>query len=341
MVSLRASVDLKSPDTATGLQTKEPDRLVRYVGGNVSVRAICATSVVTEVVSKHNCSPIASIALGRAVLATALLANGRDEGESLQLRILGNGPCGAIIAEATSALEVRAMLGEPSAEADSVPELIGVNEEATLRLTRTHPFWRRPYTGTIALSSGEIAEDVVKYLTMSEQTPASMGLNVEWDNEAGCIKHAEGWLVTLLPGWDAGEVGVVEANIGSFGRMETGTLSRPDAICQHLMRELRGSYQAEQIPRFRCSCSKHRLLTSVMMLGKTEVLKLLKEKENVDAKCDWCGTSHVVTPDEIREHMKSEEGESEVMLRQASPRQMKLQEDEVKQMPEQGAANWH
>lgn len=174
------------------------DELVRYCGGNVVVRALCATELVRQVVSQHDCSPMAGIALGRAVLATVLLANGRDEGERLQLRIQGEGPIGSIITEASSALTCRGMVGAPKASAATVPELLG---GGTLRLTRTHPYWKRPYTGTIGLTSGEIAEDVVQYLTKSEQTPASMGLSVELDEE-GQIKEAEGWLVTLLPGLD-------------------------------------------------------------------------------------------------------------------------------------------
>ena len=243
------------------------DQLVRYMGGNVVVRALCATELVQKVIGQHQCSPMAGIALGRALLATTLLANGRDEGESLQLRIQGDGPIGSIITEASSALTVRGMVGNPAADAPSVPDLVGVGSASTLRLTRTHPYWKRPYTGTIGLKSGEIAEDVAQYLGMSEQTPASMGLSVEWDSEAvgggeqqffwtliknqvgdqgwsringwgiqpsfmncscqdlrkqsktceshfirrvatvqaGCVKQAEGWLVTLLPGRALGE----------------------------------------------------------------------------------------------------------------------------------------
>eukprot|EP00931_Biecheleriopsis_adriatica_P102037 TRINITY_DN77068_c0_g1_i1.p1 TRINITY_DN77068_c0_g1~~TRINITY_DN77068_c0_g1_i1.p1 ORF type:complete len:404 (-),score=92.49 TRINITY_DN77068_c0_g1_i1:13-1224(-) len=317
-----------------------PDRLVRYLGGNVSVRALCATELVRKVCGMHSCSPSASVALGRAVMATALLANGRDEGETLQMRIQGHGPIGTIIAEANSSLTCRGMLGNPQAEADSVPALVGVGEDSTIRVTRTHPFWKRPYTGTSALQCGEIAEDVVQYLSVSEQTPASMGLNVEWDAEAGCVKHAEGWLVTLLPGWDEGEVGVVEANIKNFGRMEASDAPRPDAICQHMMRELRGEFQAEQTPSFSCSCSKPRLASAVMMLGKTEVADILEKEETVEARCDWCSKMLYLTPDEVREHMLSEDGKEQVETRSASPRQMKLKEDELKEMPSAGQADW-
>jgi len=221
-----------------------------------------------------------------------------------------------------------------------VPELLGAGEEATLRVTRTHPFWKRPYTGTIQMKSGEVAEDIVQYLAMSEQTPASMGLSVEWDHEAGRVKHAEGWLVTLLPGWGEAEVSVVEANSKTFGRMEPSDRPRPEAICEHMMRELVGEFQMEAPLAYRCPCSTKRLLTAVMMLGKTEVLKILKEKEDIVATCDWCGNKLKLTPDQIRQHMRSDEGSVEVATRSATPRQLKLREEELQQLPEPGTASW-
>lgn len=315
------------------------DQLVRYMGGNVVVRALCATELVQKVIGQHQCSPMAGIALGRALLATTLLANGRDEGESLQLRIQGDGPIGSIITEASSALTVRGMVGNPAADAPSVPDLVGVGSASTLRLTRTHPYWKRPYTGTIGLKSGEIAEDVAQYLGMSEQTPASMGLSVEWDSEAGCVKQAEGWLVTLLPGWDEAEVSVVQANINTFDRMES-TGSRPHDICKHMMRELRGEFQAEQKPTFRCKCSKKRLATAVMMLGKSEVEQILRDKETVEAQCDWCGSPLTLTPEEVFHHLSSDKGQQEMATRSYTPRQLKLKEEELKAMPATGKADW-
>jgi len=332
-------------DNASQLNADPPsvepdDRLVRYLGGNVSVRALTATGLVREVCARHEASPIVSLALGRALMGTALLANGRDEGETLQLRISGDGPCGTVLAEASSSLECRGYVAEPQADARNVPELVGVGEKSTLRVTRTHPFWKQPYTGTILLKSGEIAEDIVQYLATSEQTPASMGLNVEWDKEAGHVKHAEGWLVTLLPGWDDASVGVVEANIASFARMPATDKSRPEAICEHMMRELCGEFQIEERLKWKCTCSEQRLLRAVMMFGKKEVLEMLKEKKDVEATCDWCGRRLSVTPEQIREHMKTDEGKSEVETRSASPRQLKLQEGDLLEVPTPGTADW-
>jgi len=317
-------------------------KLVRYLSedGTVSVRAIVATELVREACEKHGCSQAASVALGRALLGVELMASGRDEGETLQLRINGNGPCGSIIAEANSALQCRGFLGDPKAEAGSVPELVGVGAGCFLRVTRMHPFWKTPYSGTTELSSGEIAEDIVQYLALSEQTPASMGLNVMWDEEAGRVKYAEGWLVTLLPGWDQAAVGVVETNIASFGRMDESDRPRAEAICEHMMRELVGKFQLEETPSFRCSCSENKLLTSVMMLGETEVLKIVRDKETVEARCDWCGRQMTVGHDKVRDFMKSDDGKEQVEQGAYSPRQLKLQEDELQKMPAKGEADW-
>lgn len=329
--------------TGGGATAGEEDRLVRYLDadGLVSVRAMTATNLVRDACLRHGCSPIASLALGRALMGTVLLADGRDEGETLQLRLQGGGPCGSIIAEASASLHCRGFVAEPGAEAASVPELVGFGEGATLRVTRTHPFWKSPYTGTSEMKSGEIAEDIVQYLAVSEQTPASMGLSVEWDPEAGCVKHAEGWLVTLLPGWDEARVNVVEANIANFGRMQVRPgLPRPEAICEHMMRELVGSFQVEGRLKWRCTCSEQRLLTALMMLGKTEVLRILKEKEDVSAKCDWCGRSLSLTPEQIREHLLTDEGRNEVETRSSSPRGLKIDEEQMQQAPEPGTASW-
>ena len=61
----RLQASLKEPAEQAAAPDGEPDRLVRYLGGNVSVRAISATDLVQKVTGMHACSPMASIALGR------------------------------------------------------------------------------------------------------------------------------------------------------------------------------------------------------------------------------------------------------------------------------------
>jgi len=106
------------------------------------------------------------------------------------------------------------------------------------------------------------------------------------------------------------------------------------------MRELRGEFQAEQKPTFRCKCSKKRLATAVMMLGKSEVEQILRDKETVEAQCDWCGSPLTLTPEEVFHHLSSDKGQQEMATRSYTPRQLKLKEEELKAMPATGKADW-
>jgi len=347
-----AAVETEVPGTKA---STTPDRLVRYLGadGIVSVRALVATEAVRKIATEqHSASPISAIALGRSAMAALLLANGRDEGEKVQLRIEGGGPGGNIIAEASSGMSIRAMMGHPEAEASSVPELLGNAEDARISVVRTHPYWKAPYTGTTPLESGEIAEDIVNYLGRSEETPSSMGLSVEWDSEAQQVKHAEGWLVTALPPRNNADeeellqreavLSVMESNIRSFMKENAQAdddETREDAICQHLMRELLGEFQLQEFPTVACSCSEEKVLGAVMMLGKMEVLRILRDKEDVEAKCEWCGKDYVLTTDQVRTHMKSEVGEEVLVTKASNPRNLKYDE-EMQERPQEGTADW-
>ena len=65
-----------------------------------------------------------------------------------------------------------------------------------LAVVRSHPEWERPYTGIVELASGEIAEDMAKYLAESEQQNAAIALGVSINKDAS-IRAAGGFLVQV------------------------------------------------------------------------------------------------------------------------------------------------
>ena len=78
------------------------DELVRTytADGSASVRVLTATGLVREAARRHATSPTATVALGRALMGTLLLANGGQDGERVQLHVRGDGPLGAILVTA-------------------------------------------------------------------------------------------------------------------------------------------------------------------------------------------------------------------------------------------------
>ncbi|HSJ96545.1 MAG TPA: Hsp33 family molecular chaperone HslO, partial [Myxococcota bacterium] len=76
-----------------------PDALVRTLSadGGVSVRVLAATRLVREAARRHETSPTATVALGRALMGGLLLASEAQDGERVQVRIRGDGPLGSIL----------------------------------------------------------------------------------------------------------------------------------------------------------------------------------------------------------------------------------------------------
>ena len=65
-----------------------------------------------------------------------------------------------------------------------------------LAVVRNHPEWERPYTGIVELASGEIAEDLAKYLVESEQQNAAIALGVSIGRDLE-IRAAGGFLIQV------------------------------------------------------------------------------------------------------------------------------------------------
>lgn len=63
-------------------------------------------------------------------------------------------------------------------------------------MVRSHPEWDRPYTGIVELATGEIAEDLAKYLVESEQQNSALALGVSINKDAS-IRAAGGFLIQV------------------------------------------------------------------------------------------------------------------------------------------------
>lgn len=64
-------------------------------------------------------------------------------------------------------------------------------------MVRTQPLAPKPYTGTVEITSGEVAEDLAVYMAESEQTNSAIALGVQIDTE-GHVSAAGGYLIQVL-----------------------------------------------------------------------------------------------------------------------------------------------
>ena len=65
-----------------------------------------------------------------------------------------------------------------------------------LAVVRSHQEWERPYTGIVELATGEVAEDLAKYLVESEQQNSALALGVSISKDTS-IRAAGGYLIQV------------------------------------------------------------------------------------------------------------------------------------------------
>lgn len=298
------------------------DHLIRAIawGGRVRVVAADTTETVEELRRIHAPAAPTTAALGRlatgALLLAASLEKVTEREPMLTIEVEGGGPAGRLVATASPAGWVRAMVANPGATADPVVNgklnVAGVvGTDGDLIVTRDLGFGE-PYRGVIPLRSGEIAQDIAFYLTNSEQTPAAvvLGVYVGRDGRAGA---SGGFLVQLFPGVSDDEADELTRRIRSFGAV-TSHLIVGERPADWINMVFDGNIEIlEQTgARFLCGCSLDRVETALKLLGAVEVRGLLDEHGEDPAvlTCEFCRTQYEVRAERLEELLREIEAET-------------------------------
>jgi molecular chaperone Hsp33 len=281
------------------------DELVRALSeaGGVRAFALVASELVGEAARRHRTTPTATTALGRALMGGVLLAAGSKEGETLQLQFRGDGPLGPLTVIAEPSGGVRGFVARPDA---AVPARDGRVDVGTavgrgqLAVVRSHPAWRQPYTGIVELASGEIADELARYLALSEQRRSAVALGLQLAGEAGTLAAA-GYLVEVLPGADEAEITRLEENLRASQHPSESVRdgARADDLLDGLLAGLGSRGRESSHPRFACACSRERALRAAGLLERDEARELAASAGGLEVRCEFCGDRYVLRPDEL------------------------------------------
>lgn len=262
--------------------------------GFVMASAITGTDIVARAQEIHHTSPTATAALGRSLLACSMMGNqlkGADN--SLTLQIRGDGPLGGITCVSDSEGNVRGYVNNPAADVPRKQEgkldVGGAVGSGSLTVIKDLGL-KDPYVGSIALVSGEIAEDVTAYFAESEQIPNACALGVLVRKDSGEVITAGGYLIQLLPGAGEDVIEKVERGIRKVGYV-TGRLSEGESALD-LVREVLGEFEIEVLEtcpvEYRCYCTRDRVVRALVSMGSAEMRSLIDEQGSAELTCQFC-----------------------------------------------------
>ncbi|XRB02789.1 molecular chaperone Hsp33 [Pycnococcus provasolii] len=270
--------------------------------GEATVLTCLTTDLVKEGVRRHKTAPAVAAALGRVVTGTMLMGVFRGDGDECQVSIEGKGPVGSLTAISTHDGKVRARVINPFLyDAKSVPEVVG--NTGVVRVVRSNPLAKAPYTGVTPIQTGEIGEDLTHYLLTSEQQRCAMGLGVALEvgkSAEDIVASAGGFLVQVLPFAGEETIKALEENIADLGsvteRLADGM--RPGEMAAALMKgDVLSGGEDEQLAQFSLEPSygpcetdtlKPRMEKMIRALGRKEADAIVEEVGSIEVRCDFC-----------------------------------------------------
>jgi molecular chaperone Hsp33 len=229
---------------------------------------------------------------------------------SMTLQIKGGGPIGSIVCVSDPIGNVRGYVYEPNVPlVEKYPGKLDVGAtvgtDGTLTVIRDMQL-KEPYVGSIPLVSGEIGDDVTAYFAQSEQTPTACALGVLVDRDMS-VKVAGGYLVQLLPGAPDEVIDKLEAGIKRAGAV-TAMLEHgmdPEEILGQVCGDLGVVFMETTPVEYKCYCSRDRVTSALISLGKKELAEIQAEGKTFPVECQFCDEIYSFTPEDIGELLKN------------------------------------
>lgn len=281
---------------------------ITLMDGMVRGLLMTGTTTVATAAAIHNTSPVATAALGRALMGTSMMgAMLKGDEASVTVTIDGGGPIGRIVCVADKQ-SVRGCVDVPNVQLPLRPDgklAVGMAVGSDGRMSVVRDLgMKSPYVGQTALLSGEIAEDFAAYYVQSEQKPTLQSLGVLVNGDV--VLSAGGVLLQPMPGCPDEIISELELRSPLMADISRELCyDSMTALMEKWFDGLKPVVLETQDWQYRCPCSRERMEKSLIALGRDELTRMIQdEQEGAELTCHFCKKTERFTQQDLERLLK-------------------------------------
>lgn len=282
---------------------------------NVRGRVVRLGSVLGDIMRQHDYPPPVSALLSE-VLTLCLLLSAMVKYEGIfSLQIKGDGAIRMLVADVTSAGDVRAYAGF---DKDAVKKLAKrkkdtdhnyyhlLGKKGYMAFTVDQEKAENRYQGIVELKGESIVDAVQHYFTQSEQIKTSFKLTVHPQDGHW---RSGGIMIQQLPDEDAGKLDT-ETNIEDWtrtamllstctdGEIVSPVLSTADVLYRLFHEDGVRVYSPLHV-HFKCRCGQKKVINILKTIPRAEIDDIFAKEGKLSIRCEFCSEEYIFTPAEM------------------------------------------
>lgn len=269
---------------------------------------LCETTAAAQTAMDiHQATRTCAAALGRGLSAAVLLASTQKSGR-LTATFRGGGPAGALVAVAAEGV-LKATIDDPSVKlppkANGKLDVGGaIGSDGRVTVVRDLGL-REPYVGQSAMASGEIAEDLALYCTVSEQQPTLCALGVLVGER---VTASGGLLIQPLPGCSEETLSALELRAPVYANISALLEREPPEELAHMLFDGLQPEVIERVPlAYRCDCTRGRMERALISMGRDELESMIHDQGGAELICHFCRSAYAFDAAQLRALMKEQD----------------------------------